>query len=147
MERSEEDAALFWSVDMPTDPVSGGMSADQTLEATEATPTGRLWPETITLSEQVTASKMPTVRCSMKETTPAATAQDTKPAMQSQATSMMDVDEISGEKTIIPMLHQITTGTQTESRNSLLDAEALSLKETLREETSSNPPIETMSSG
>ncbi len=67
--------------------------------------------------------------------------------MQSQATSTADVDEFSGEKAIIPMLCQITTSTQTESGDSLLGAEILTLKETQSEETSSNTPIETMSSG
>ncbi len=45
------------------------------------------------------------------------------------------------------MLRQIATGTQTESRGSLLETETLNLKETLSEETSSNTPIETMSLG
>ncbi len=67
--------------------------------------------------------------------------------MQSQVTSTADVDEVSGEKTIIPMLRQSTTGTQTESRDSLLGAEIATLKETQSEEPSSNTPIEAMSSG
>ncbi len=36
VEMSEEDAALFWRVDTPTDPVSGEDSADPTLDSTEA---------------------------------------------------------------------------------------------------------------
>ncbi len=107
VEMSEEDAALFWSVDIPTDPVAGEMSADQTLESTETTPTGRPCPETITLPEQATAPNASTIQCSMGETTSAETAQDTKPAMQSQATNMVDVDEVSGEKTNIPMLRRL----------------------------------------
>ena len=107
----------------------------------------RLWPEAMTLPEQAMAPNVPTVQCSIRKTTSAETAQDTKPAMQSQATNTVDVDEISGEKTTIPTLRQIATGTQTENRDSLLDTETLKLKETLSEETSSNTPKETMSSG
>ncbi len=52
VEMSEEDAALFWSVDLPTDPVSGEKSAGQTLESTEILPAEGLWTETMILPEQ-----------------------------------------------------------------------------------------------
>ena len=48
---SEEDAALFWRVDVPADPVSGEESADQTVESTEAMPAEGLCLETTTLPE------------------------------------------------------------------------------------------------
>ncbi len=73
MEMSEEDA-LFWGIDVSTDPVSGETSAGQTLESTKATPAEGLYPETIALPEQVTASNVPTVHCSMRKTTSAETA-------------------------------------------------------------------------
>ena len=144
---SEEDAALFWSVDILTDPVSGETSTGQIMESTEATPASRLWPKTTTLPEPAMGPNVPTIQCSMRKTASTETAQDTKPAMQSQATNTVSVDESSGEKTAIPMPCQITTGTQTESGSSLLEAETLTLKEALSEEISSNTPIVTMSSG
>ncbi len=147
VEISEEDAALFWGVDTPTNPMAGEESADQTLESTEATPAEGLCLETTTLPEQARAINMPTKECSIGKTIPAEAAQDTGPAVQSQATNTVVVDEIQGNEIAIPMLRQDTTGTQTESGDSSLEAETLNLKETMSEETSSNTPIETTSSG
>ncbi len=143
---SEEDAALFWGVDTTTDPVSGEECTDQTLESTEATPAEGLCLETTTLPEQARAINMSTEECSIRKTIPAEAAQDTKPAIQSQATNTVVVDEIQGDEIAIPMLRQVTTGTQTESADNLLEAEILNLKETLSEETSFNTPTETTSS-
>ncbi len=147
VEMSEEDAALFWSVDIPADPVSGETGASPALEPAEAAPAGRPCPEAKTLPEQAITPSAPTVQCSIRQATLAEVAQDTQPAMRSQATSTVDVDEVSGEKTNISMPRQITTDTQTENGDSLLGAEVLTLKETQSKETSSNTPIETMSSG
>ena len=93
--------------------------------------------ETTTLPEQAKATTAPTVECSIRKTTPTETVQDTKPAIQSRATNMVVVDEIQGDEIAVPMLRQVTTGTQTESGDSLLEAETLNLKETVSEETSS----------
>ena len=147
MEMSEEDAALFWSVDISTDPVSGEKSAGRTLESTEATPTKGLCLGTTTLPEQAKAINAPTVHCSIGKTTSADTAQYPKLAVRSQATNTVVVGEIPRNETVIQRLHQITTGTQTESGSSSLETETLNLKETLSEETFSNTPIETTSSG
>ena len=87
VEMSEEDAALFWRVDTPTDLVSGEESAGQTLEPIEATPVEGLCLETMTLPEQARATNAPTVDCGIRKTTSAKNAQDTKPAVQSQACS------------------------------------------------------------
>ena len=147
VEMSEEDAALFWRVDTPTDPVLGEESAGQTLESTEATPVEGLCLEAMTSPEQARAVNMPTDECSIRKNTPAETAQDTKPAIQSQATDPVIGDEIQRNEIAAPLLRQATTGTQTESGDSLLETETLNLKETMHEETPSNTPIETMSSG
>ena len=87
------------------------------------------------------------MHCSIRKTNSAETTQDTKPAVQSQATNTVVVAEIPGNETTIPILCQVTVGTQTESGDSSLETETLNLKETLSEETSSNTPIETTSSG
>ena len=79
---SEEDAALFWRVDTPTDPMAGKESASQTLEPIEATPAEGLCLETTTLAKQARATNAPTVDHSVRETTSAEIAQDTKPAIQ-----------------------------------------------------------------
>ncbi len=147
VEMSEEDAALFWSVDTPTDPVSGEENTDQTLESTEATLAEGFCLETTTLPEQARATNVLTVHCNMRKTIPAET-QETKPAAQhAQATNTVVVDEIRGEEIAIPILRQLTTGTQTGSGDSSLEAETLNLEETVSEDTSSNTPIETTSSG
>ncbi len=83
MEISEEDAALFCSIDIPTDLVSGDESAGQTLASTEATLAEGLCLKTMTLPEQAKTTNTPTVECSIRKTTSAETAQDTKPAVQS----------------------------------------------------------------
>ncbi len=144
---SEEDAALFWRVDTPTDPVLGEESAGQTLESTEDTPVEGLCLEATPLSEQARAINMPTEECSIRKNTPAETVQDTKPAVQFQATNPVVGEEIQGNEIAVPLLRQATTGTQTESGHSLLEVETLNLKETISEETSSKTPIETTSSG
>ncbi len=84
VEMSEEDAALFWRVDTPIDPVSGKESADPVLDSTEATPVKGLCLETMTLPTSVRATSAPAVDCSPGKVALAETAQDTKPAVQSQ---------------------------------------------------------------
>ncbi len=149
VEMSEEDAALFWKVDTPTDPVSREESADTTPDSTETTPAKGLCLETATLPEQARATNAPTMDCGIRKTRPtsAEIAQDTKPAVRSQATNTVDINEIQGDEIAIPILHQVTTGTQTESGDSSSEVETLNLKETLSEDASLNTPIETTSSG
>ncbi len=147
VEMSEEDAALFWKVYTPTDPVSGDESTDPILDSTEATPVKGLCLETTTWPEPARATNVPAVDCGIRKVTLAETAQDTKPAVQSQANHTVDVDELQGDEIDISRLHQVTTGTQTESGDSLQEAKTLNLKETLSEDTSSNTPIETTSCG
>ena len=137
VEMLEEDAALFWRVDTPTDPVLGEESAGQTLESTEATPAEGLCLEATTSPEQARAVNMLTDECSIRKNSRAETAQDTKPAVQSQATNPVVGEEIQGNEIAVPLLRQATTGTQTESGDSLLEAETLNLKETMSEQTSS----------
>ncbi len=144
---SEEDATLFWRVDTPTDPVSGEESVDPTLDSTEATSVKGLCLETMTLPKQARATSAPAVDCGPRKVTLAETEQDTKPAVQSQASNAVDVDEIQEAETAIPRLCQVTTGTQTGNGDSLQEAETLNLKETVSEETSSNTPTETTSCG
>ncbi len=103
---SEEDAALFWRVDTPTDLVSGEESAGQTLESTEATPAEGLCLETTTLPKQARATNAPTMDCGVRKTTSAEIVQDTKPAVQSQATNTVDVDEIQEAEIAVSRLRQ-----------------------------------------
>ena len=147
LRRVDKRVALFWRVHTPTDLVSGEESADQTLESTGATPVEGLCLETTTLPEQVRTTNAPTVDCGIRKTTSAEIAQDTKPAVKSQATNTVEVDEIQEAEIAISRLCQVTTGTQTESGDSLQRAETSNLKETLSEEASSNTPIETVSFG
>ncbi len=142
VEMSEEDAALFRRVDIPTDPVSGEESADPVLDSIEATPVKGLCLETTSLLEPVRATSETAVDGSTGKVALAETAQDTKPTLQSQATNTEDVDEIQKAETAIQRLCQVTTGTQTENGDSLQEAETLNLKETLSEDTSSDTPIE-----
>ena len=144
---SEEDAALFWRVDTTTDPGSGKKSPDSALGLTEATLVKGLCLGTMTLLEPVIATSAPAIKCSTVKVAPAETAQDTKPAVQPQATNTVDVNEIQNAKAAIQRLRQVTTGTQTENENGLHYAETLNLKETLSEDASSNTPIETTSFG
>ncbi len=102
VEMSEEDAALFWGVGTSTDPVSGEEGAGSTVDSTEATPVKGLCLETTTLPEQTRATNAPTVDCGIGKTTSAETAQDTKPAVQSQATNTVVVDEIQVYLTTLP---------------------------------------------
>ncbi len=122
VEMSEEDAALFWSVGTPTDRVSNEQSTDQTLECMKATPVEGLCLETTTLPAQAKATQVPTMHCSIEKTIPTETAQDTKPAVQSRATNTIVIDGIQGNETAIQILRQITTGTQTESRDGSSEA-------------------------
>ncbi len=110
---SEEDAALFWRVDTPTDPVSGEENADPTLDSTETTPVKGLCLETTTLPWQARATSTPVVDCGPRKVTLAETEQDRKPAVQSKSTNMEDADEIQEAATAIPRLRRVTTGTQT----------------------------------
>ena len=144
---SEEDAALFWRVDTPTDPVSGEESTDPTLDSTEAMPVKGLSLEITTLPEQARATDAPAVDCGTRRATPAEAEQDNKAAVRSQATNMEDAEEIQEAETAISRLPQVTTSTQTVSGDSLQEAETLNLKETLSEDTSSNTQIETTSCG
>ena len=61
VEMSEEDTALFWRLDIPTDLVAGEENAGHTLESTEASPAEGLCLETTTLPEQAKATNTPTV--------------------------------------------------------------------------------------
>ena len=101
----------------------------------------------MTVPEQVRATNAPTVECSIRKTILAETAQDTKPAVQSQATNTVVIDEIQGDEVAVLRLCQVTTGTQTESGDSSPEAETLNLKETVSEDVSSSTPIETTSFG
>ncbi len=143
VEMSEKDAALFWRIDTPTDPVSGEESAYPVLDLIEAMPVKGLCLEITPLPKPVRATSAPAVDCGTGKGALAETAQDTKPAVQSRATTTVDVDEIQEAGTAIQRLCQVTTGTQTESGDSLQEAETLNLKETLSEDTSSDTPIET----
>ncbi len=147
VQMSEEDAALFWSIDIPMDPVLGEESAIQTLESIEATVIEGLCLKTKTLPEPVKATNTLTVECSIRKTTPTETVQDTKPAVQSQATNTAVKDETPGTETTISRLRQVTTGTQTDSRSSSSETETLNLRETIGEEISSSTLIETTSAG
>ena len=113
VEMSEENAALFWRVDTPTYPVSGEEGAGPVLDSTEATAVKGLCPETTTLPEPARAASAPAMGCGPRKVILAETEQDTKPAVQSQATNTVDTDEIQEAETAIPRLHQVTTGTQT----------------------------------
>ena len=103
--------------------------------------------KTKTLPEQANAIDTLTVECSITKAIQAKTAQDTKPAIQSQATDPVVGEEIQRNEIAVPLLRQTTTGTQTKSGDSFREAEILKLKETLSGETSSNAPIETTSFG
>ncbi len=112
---SEDDAALFWGVDTPTNPVSEETSADPALDSTEAMPVEGLCLRAMTLPTPVVTTNAPAIKDSTMKIAPAKTVQDTKPAVQSQATNTVDVDEIQGDEIAILRLHQVTTDTQTES--------------------------------
>ena len=142
---SEEDAALFWKVDTPTDPASGEESADPILDSTEATPVKGLCLETTTLPEPARATSTPAVDCDIRKVTPVETVQDTKSAVQSQATNTVDVDEVQGDEVAILRCRQVMTGTQTGNGDSFKETETLNLKGTLSEDASSTTPIETTS--
>ena len=144
---SEEDAALFWRADTSTALVSGEESAEPTLDSTEATPVRGLCLETTTLPEQARATNTPTMDGGIGKTASAETAQDTKPAVQSQATNTVVIDEIQGDEVAVLRLCQVTTGTQTESGDSSPEAETLNLKERVSEDVSLSTPIETTSFG
>ncbi len=90
---TKEDAAIFWGMDATTDPVSGEKSTDPALDSTEATPVKGLCLRAMTLPEPVIATSEPAVDCSTVKVAPAETVQDTKPAVQPQATNTVDVDE------------------------------------------------------
>ncbi len=141
---SEEDAAIFWRVDTTTDPVSGEESTDSELGLTEATPGKGLCLRATTLPEPVIATSAPAVNCSTAEVAPAETAQDSKPAVQPQATNTVDVDETQEADAAIQRLCHVMTGTQTENENSLQDLETLNLKKTLSQGVLSNTLTETM---
>ncbi len=68
---SEEDAALFWRVDTPTDPVSGQESADPALYSAEAMPVNGLFLRATTLPEPMIATSVPAVACSTAKVAPA----------------------------------------------------------------------------
>ena len=144
---SEEDDALFWRVDTPTDPVLGEESTDPTLDSTEATLTEGLCLRTTTLPTPVVTTTTPEVKDSTVKVVPARSEQDTKPAVQFPATNTEDADETQEAETAIPRLRQATTGTQTELGDSLPEAKTSNLKETLSEETFSNAPKEATSFG
>ncbi len=62
VEMSEEDAALFWRADTPTDPVSGGESADPALNSTEATLMEGLCFRATVLPTPVVPTSVPAVK-------------------------------------------------------------------------------------
>ncbi len=101
VEMSEEDAALFWRIDTPAVPMSGEESASQTLESMEAMPAEGLCLETTTLPEQARATNVPTAECSTRKNILAKTARGTKPAVQSQATNTVIVDEIQEDEAAV----------------------------------------------
>ncbi len=147
VEMLEEDAALFWRVGAPTDTVFGETSTDLVLDSIEAMPVEGLCLETTTLPEPVRAASAPAVECSTVKVAQVETAQDTKLAVQPQATNTVDVDETQEAETAIQKLRQVMTGTQTGNGDSLQEAGTLNLKETLSEDASSDTPIETTSFG
>ncbi len=106
---SEEDAALFWRVDAPADPVSGEANADPPLDSIEATPEKGLCLRATILPTPVVATSAPAVKGGTVKVAPVETAQDTKPAVQPQATNTKDIDEIQKAETAIPRLRQVTT--------------------------------------
>ncbi len=91
---SEEEDALFWRVDTPSNPVSGKKSAEPALDSTEATPVKGLCLEATTLAEPAVATSVPTVESRAMQVAPVEITQDTKPAMQHRATNTVDADEI-----------------------------------------------------
>ncbi len=129
---SEEDAALFWRVDTPTDPVSGEASADPALGSTETTPAKGLCLRATILPTSVVATSAPAVEGSTAKFVSAETTQDTKPAVRPRATNTVDVAEIQEAETAIQRFCQVTTGTQTEEGDSFQEVETLNLKETKR---------------
>ena len=120
---TEEDAALFWGIETTTDPASGGESIDSALDSTEVTPAEGLCLRATKLAAPVTANSAPAIEYSMAKIAPAGTAQDTKPAVQSQATNSEDAVEVRKPETAIQKFHQVTLGTQTEREDSLQERE------------------------
>ncbi len=143
----EEEDALFWGIETTTDPASGGESIDSALDSTEVMPAEELCLRATKLAAPVTANSVPAIECSTAKIAPAGTVQDTKPAVQSQATNTEDAVEIQKPETGVQKLHQVTLGTQTESEDSLQEKGTLNLRETLYKDVTSNTLIETTSFG